>query len=85
MVEGTHSLAHTQGLLDVFELEEPYRLMGRNMHRLLNGLGWKPLVDMSDEADFETYTSRLLNDLFGEACVEGTDKQGKGSLCIDEC
>lgn len=80
MVEGTHSLAHTQGLLDVFEIKEPYSLMGRNMHRLLNGLGWKPLVEVSNYADCEAYTTRLLDELFGETCREETKNRGKGSL-----
>ena len=80
MVEGTHSLAHTQGLLDVFEIEEPYSLMGRNIHRLLNGLGWKPFVEVSDYAACEAYTTRLFDELFGDAYGEENKTIGKGSL-----
>lgn len=79
MVEGTHSLAHTQGLLDPFDIEEPYRLMGRNMHRLLNGLGWKPLVDVRCDADCEAYRSRLMNTVFGDLRMEDMDQTGKVS------
>ena len=75
LVAGTHSLAHTQGLLDVFEIEEPYRLMGRNMQRLLNGLGWKPLVDVGPETQSEADTARLLSELFNEPCGGQTEQK----------
>lgn len=66
LVAGTHSLVHTEGLLDFFAIEAPYRLMGRNIHRLLNGLGWKPLVDVRRDADCENYALRLMREVFGE-------------------
>lgn len=80
VVEGTHSLAHTQGLLDPFEIEDPYRSMSRNMHRLLNGLGWRPLVDVSRDADCEAYRSRLLKEVFGDLCMEATGQTRNVSL-----
>jgi AcrR family transcriptional regulator len=66
VVQGTHSLVHTEGLLDFFAIDQPYRLMGRNIHRLLNGLGWKPLVDVSQDSDCDSYTHRLMSEVFGE-------------------
>jgi AcrR family transcriptional regulator len=76
-VEGTHSLAHTQGLLDLFEIEEPYRLMCRNIHRLLNELGWKPLVDVSRGADCDADSQRLLGAVFGQMCADETGQPRK--------
>jgi hypothetical protein len=66
VVQGTHSLVHTEGLLDFFAIDQPYRLMGRNIHRLLNGLGWNPLVDVSRDTECDTYAHRLMSDVFGE-------------------
>jgi AcrR family transcriptional regulator len=65
LVCGTHQLVHAEGFLESFEVREPYRLMGRNIHRLLNGLNWKPLFDLSQAAAYDDYLERLSNDLFG--------------------
>lgn len=74
LVNGTHSLVHTEGLLDILEIEAPYRLLGRNIHCLLNGLGWKPLFDASREDDCEIYAQRLIREVFGETHQEEAGK-----------
>jgi AcrR family transcriptional regulator len=63
LVCGTHDLVHTEGLLESFDVREPYRLMGRNIHRLLNGLGWQPLFDLTDEAGYREYVAHLNREL----------------------
>jgi hypothetical protein len=66
MVVGTHTLVHAAGLLEFFNVKEPYRAMGRNIHGLLNGLGWRPLFTINDGAACERYARRLMSDVFGE-------------------
>jgi AcrR family transcriptional regulator len=67
MVVGTHTLVHAAGLLEFFNVKEPYRSMGRNIHRLLNGLGWRPLFEAGDGNVCERYARRLMSDVFGES------------------
>jgi AcrR family transcriptional regulator len=66
LVTGTHALVHTEGLLEFFAVTEPYRMMGRNIHRLMNGLGWLPLFDIGDRTLCESYSRRVMNEVFGE-------------------
>jgi AcrR family transcriptional regulator len=40
---GMHSLTHTEGLLQPHALGDPYRLLMKHIHFLLNGYGWQPL------------------------------------------
>lgn len=65
LVEGTHSLVQTEGSLELFALHEPYRLMGRNIHRLLNSFGWKPFFDAGDAAACRQYADRVMAEVFG--------------------
>jgi AcrR family transcriptional regulator len=67
IVVGTHTLVHAAGLLEFFNVKEPYRSMGRNIHRLLNGLGWQPLFETGDGNACERYATRLMSDVFGES------------------
>jgi AcrR family transcriptional regulator len=67
LVCGTHNLVHAEGFLESFEVREPYRLMGRNIHRLLNGLEWQPLFDVGDAEAYDRYWERLSNELFSAA------------------
>jgi AcrR family transcriptional regulator len=62
--EGTHMLAHTEGLTEKYNLRDPYRLMLRNQQHLLNGLGWKPLSDPADEATLDRKIEKLCQEVF---------------------
>jgi AcrR family transcriptional regulator len=66
IVSGTHTLVHTEGLLDFFHVREPYRSMGRHIHRLLNGFNWRPLVDVNDDESCEQYGRKVMTEVFGE-------------------
>jgi AcrR family transcriptional regulator len=66
LVTGTHTLVHAEGLLEFFAVAEPYRLMGRNIHLLLNGLEWQPLFDVGDRVAYERYLQRLTDEVFNE-------------------
>jgi AcrR family transcriptional regulator len=78
LVCGTHTLVHAEGLLESFDVRDPYRLMGRNIHRLLNAMGWQPLFDVADRGAYEAYLERLSLGLFptGAEGVAGTAVQG---------
>jgi AcrR family transcriptional regulator len=75
MVCGTHNLVHAEGFLESFDVREPYRLMGRNIHRLLNGLEWRPLFDTADAEAYDRYLERLSSELFN-ATDERADRAG---------
>lgn len=66
LVVGTHNLAHATGLLEFFDVDEPYRLMNRNLHHLLNGFNWRPLFDLSDEEACAQLTRRVRDALFDD-------------------
>jgi AcrR family transcriptional regulator len=80
LVCGTHTLVHAEGFLESFEVHDPYRLMGRNIHRLLNGLAWQPLFDVADSGAYDKYLERLT-ELFAEDVRAGAiaaRRQGRG-------
>ena len=62
--EGTHMLAHTEGLTEKYNVRDPYRLMLRNQQHLLNGLGWKPLLKTIDEAALDIKIEKLCQEVF---------------------
>lgn len=62
--EGTHWLAHAEGLVEKYGLRDPYRLMLRHQQYLLNGLNWKPLVDAADEAALDRKIATVCNEVF---------------------
>jgi AcrR family transcriptional regulator len=64
LCEGTHMLAHTEGLTEKYDIRDPYRLMLRHQQNLLNGLGWKPLFDAADEAALDTKIEKLCQEVF---------------------
>lgn len=64
LCEGTHMLAHTEGLTEKYGISDPYRLMLRNQQHLLNGLGWKPLLDPINEATLDARIERLCHEVF---------------------
>lgn len=61
---GTHNLAHAEGVLDDLHVREPYRLLCRHVHVLLNGFGWRPLYDTHDFAAHDLQISRIREALF---------------------
>lgn len=62
--EGTHMMAHAEGLMEKYGLRDPYRLMLRHQQSLLNGLGWKPLFDVADEAALDRKIETLCSEAF---------------------
>lgn len=67
---GTHSLVHAEGVLEDFNVREPYRLMCLHTQIMLNGYGWRPLVDVGDGAALDALIKRISNEVFDDLCSE---------------
>ena len=65
---GMHTLAQQQGLLDSADIGDPYRLLFKHLHYLLNGYGWQPLFDPADDAALDRSLERLCRDVFDAPC-----------------
>ena len=65
---GMHTLAQQQGLLDSADVGDPYRLLFKHLHYLLNGYGWQPLFDPADDAALDRSLERLCRDVFDAPC-----------------
>lgn len=61
---GTHMIAHTEGVTEKYDVRDPYRLMLRHQQSLMNGLGWKPLFDPSDDKALEAKIKQLCTEVF---------------------
>lgn len=60
---GTGFLLGGGGPISCHETEDPDRAMRRNLHLVLDGLGWKPL---SSEWDYEATEKRVMEEAFSE-------------------
>lgn len=70
--EGMHNLVHAEGVLDFYDLRDPYRLLLRHSHIHLNGLHWQPLFDAFDDEALTAQISHICATLFDDLCPEGT-------------
>jgi AcrR family transcriptional regulator len=68
MTLGMHTLVHSDGLMEQYDLLDPYLLLLRQLHLLLNGMGWRPFVDAYDDTVLKGSIERVLNDVFPEYC-----------------
>lgn len=67
--EGTHMIAHTEGLTEKYDVRDPYRLMLRHQQTLLNGLGWKPFFDAADPQALDAKIKQICKEVFNDlAC-----------------
>lgn len=65
---GIHTLTHTEGLLEAHALGDPYRLLMKHLHFLLNGYGWQPLFDPADDDALDALNARLCREVFASVC-----------------
>ncbi len=65
---GMHTLAQQAGLLDGIVEGDPYRLMFKHLHYLLNGYGWQPLFDPGDDGALDAHLGRICRDVFDATC-----------------
>lgn len=68
LTSGTHTLVHAEGAVEAFQTTEPYRLLCRHVNVMLNGFGWKPLVDPHDEAALDSLIRRIQTEVFHDLC-----------------
>ncbi|GAB3097237.1 TetR/AcrR family transcriptional regulator [Lysobacter terrae] len=61
---GMHTLVHAEGVLEPYEAVAPYRLLIKNLQHLLNGYGWRPLFDVSDESAIDAQLARISREVF---------------------
>ena len=64
---GMHTLSQQQGLIDP-ALGDPYRLLFKHLHYLLNGYGWQPLFDPDDDVVLDRAIQRLCREVFDASC-----------------
>lgn len=69
---GMHTLVHAEGMLQQYEVRDPYRLLMRNVHCLLNGYGWRPLFDPADDAALDALIDRICGEAFDDVCNEAS-------------
>lgn len=67
LCSGFHNLVHAEGVLEDFTVREPYQLMCRHIQYLLNGLGWKPLIEVGHDAPLTALIDRVCKEVFNEA------------------
>lgn len=63
---GMHNLVHAKGILEDWEIREPYRLMCQHMQVMLNGFGWKPLINPADWIATDTKIEQLCAEIFND-------------------
>ena len=69
---GLHTLTHAEGLLEAHALGDPYRLLMKHLHFLLNGYGWLPLFDPSDDDALDALNTRLCREVFDSICPQAS-------------
>jgi AcrR family transcriptional regulator len=68
MTLGMHHLVHAEGVLELYELHEPYRILLQQLNALLNGLGWQPMLPPFDEAALDALVQRIQQEVFPDLC-----------------
>ena len=64
---GMHTLVQVDGMLDPYDLGDPYRLLFKHLQYLLNGYGWQPLFDPREDAAIDALLARISQGVFGTA------------------
>ncbi len=65
---GMHTLVHAEGMLQQYQVRDPYRLLMRHVHNLINGYGWLPLFDPADDVALDASIQRICDELFSDLC-----------------
>jgi AcrR family transcriptional regulator len=66
MTQGMHTLVHAEGLLDLYDIQEPYRRLLMHLQVLLNGMQWQPLCDAWDDTALNALLGRIHTELFSD-------------------
>jgi hypothetical protein len=76
---GMHTLVHADGLLSFYDVNRPYGLLLQHIEFLLDGLGWKPVVENINASHVAAKVERLCRNVFADAC----DQAGLDALLSD--
>lgn len=76
MAQGMHTLVHAEGVLDQYNIREPYRRLLMHQQLLLNGMGWQPVHDAWDQQALNRLLARIHQELFPDredplSCMAG--------------
>lgn len=66
LTEGMHNLVHAQGLLEAYQITNPYSLLFYHVNALLNGLGWQPVQDPDNKEQLSTLIRRIVDEIFAD-------------------
>ncbi len=69
---GMHTLVHAEGMLQQYEVHDPYRLLMRHVQHLLNGYGWRPRFDPADDVALNALIQRIRLELFDDVCGDSS-------------
>ena len=62
---------HADGMLDMYDLKDPHRLLLRNVQLQLNAMQWQPLDDSPfDDGALSSKVTSLCDYLFADLCKE---------------
>jgi AcrR family transcriptional regulator len=70
MTLGMHNLVHAEGVLDLYDLKDPYRIMLSHVQMLLNGMNWQPHINPFDEQQLTDKINHVCSALVGDMCTE---------------
>ena len=71
MSMGMHTLIHAEGILDMYDLKDPYRMLLRNIQLQLNAMQWQPLADDPfDDGALDQKVDDLCGTLFSDLCSD---------------
>ncbi len=66
LCSGMHTLVHAEGMLQQYEVRDPYRLLMRHAHNLFNGYGWRPFFDPADDRALDALVGQITSELFAD-------------------
>lgn len=81
MTVGMHNLVHAEGVLELYQLNQHYKLLLMHVQHHLNALGWQPTFhfnghDQRDKAQLADYIDRIHQQLFSDLSPGGQYDSG---------
>lgn len=66
LIKGMYALSHTRGLLDSIGVGQPQPLLYRQIQVYLNGMNWRPLFDVDDNAALQQLVERIYTEVIDD-------------------
>ena len=74
MTIGMHTMVLAEGVLDNYNVHDPYKVLLYHGAAHLNGLDWQPLLDPADSQALDALVSRICSTLFADLCHTDGDE-----------